>query len=293
MKKILLPILMLVSLLANAQNKDLKIKFFCPKWGNESMPWDAFCNKIKTAGFDGVETPIPGSAEEKQNLITALKKYDLLLIGMSFYGPNRDFNSSVKNFENDLRKIAELKPFMINCHTGKDFMPFEQNKTLIESAEKISKETGIKIVHETHRGRFTYAANITKAYLDKIADLKLTLDISHWCNVAESFLDDQAEAVNAAIEHTEHIHSRVGFPEGPQVNDPRAPEWKEAMDKHLAWWDKVIETKRKKGAQIFSITAEFGPSGYLPTLPYTQQPVASQWDINVYMMNLLKKRYSN
>jgi hypothetical protein len=40
-----------------------------------------------------------------------------------------------------------------------------------------------------------------------------------------------------------------------------------------------------------TILTEFGPPDYLPTLPYTRQPVASQWDINVHMMQLLKKRY--
>jgi hypothetical protein len=31
----------------------------------------------------------------------------------------------------------------------------------------------------------------------------------------------------------------------------------------------------------------------MPTVPYTQMPLANQWEINVYMMNLLKKRYAN
>jgi len=38
---------------------------------------------------------------------------------------------------------------------------------------------------------------------------------------------------------------------------------------------------------------EFGPSGYMPTLPYTQQPVADQWSVNKFMLDLLKKRYSS
>jgi len=276
----------------NAQNKELKINYFCPRWGFESMDWETFCNKVKTTGYDGVETPIPANPVEKQAMLSSLKKYNLLLIGMCFYNPQSDFNISVENFKHDLRNIASLKPYLINCHTGKDFMTFEQNKTLIENGSLIAKESGIKIVHETHRGRFTYAANITKTYIDKIPDIKFTLDISHWCNVHESFLEDQIENVNAVLAHTEHIHSRIGFPEGPQVNDPRAPEWENALNKHLVWWDKVIEFQKSKGSTIFSITTEFGPPGYMPTLPYTQQPVSSQWDINVYMMNTLKKRFA-
>ena len=124
------------------------------------------------------------------------------------------------------------------------------------------------MVHETHRGRFTYAANITKNYLDKLPSLRLTFDISHWCAVHESYLDDQAEAVQAAMARTDHIHSRVGYPEGPQVSDPRAPEWKAALEKHLAWWDKIVAMRQQKGSPV-TVTAEFGPVSYMPTLPFT------------------------
>lgn len=37
---------------------------------------------------------------------------------------------------------------------------------------------------------------------------------------------------------------------------------------------------------------EFGPPDYMPTVPYTRQPLSDQWAINVYMMQLLRKRYS-
>ena len=41
-----------------------------------------------------------------------------------------------------------------------------------------------------------------------------------------------------------------------------------------------------------TILTEFGPPDYMPTLPYTRQAIANQWDINVYMMQILRKRYS-
>ena len=119
----------------------------------------------------------------------------------------------------------------------------------------------------------------------------MTLDISHWCNVHESLLHDQDETVQLALERTDHIHARIGHPEGPQVNDPRAPEWESAVKRHLDWWDAIVAMKIKKGVNQLTILTEFGPPDYLPTLPYTRQPLADQWDINVYMMQLLRKRY--
>jgi len=161
----------------------------------------------------------------------------------------------------------------------------------MDFSEKVSRETGVPIYHETHRGRILFAANIARPFIEKIPSLRLTLDISHWCNVHESYLDDQEETVALALSRTDHIHARVGHPEGPQVSDPRAPEWNTALQKHFAWWDKVVERKKKEGKRITFLT-EFGPPDYMPTLPYTRQAVADQWAINVYMMEVLRKRYA-
>ncbi len=222
--------------------------------------------------------------------LAAVQKYSLELILLAIPG-SADFEEHKKQLENILRDFVTLKPILINTHTGRDYFTFEQNRQLILLADKVARETKAKIIHETHRGRFSYAAPAMKPYLEKLPDLRLTLDISHWCNVAESLLENQTEVVNLALSRTDHIHSRVGHAEGPQVNDPRAPEWDREVKAHLAWWDKIVDIHRRQGSKQITITTEFGPANYLPTLPYTRQPVARQWDINVHMLQLLKKRY--
>jgi hypothetical protein len=106
--------------------------------------------------------------------------------------------------------------------------------------------------------------------------------------VAESWLDDQSEAISLALLRADHIHARVGFPEGPQIPDPRAPEWKEALDKHLGWWNQVIHQRRKDGWAEFTITPEFGPYPYMTILPFNKQPITNQWDVNLFMMEYLR-----
>ncbi len=83
----------------------------------------------------------------------------------------------------------------------------------------------------------------------------------------------------------------VGHPEGPQVSDPRAPEW-EGRRKSSYSLVGYHCGKRKKAGEPLTILTEFGPPDYMPTLPYTRQPLADQWAINVHMMQLLRKRYS-
>ena len=39
-----------------------------------------------------------------------------------------------------------------------------------------------------------------------------------------------------------------------------------------------------------TITTEFGPPNYMPTLPITKKPTSDQWNSNVFIMKALKKR---
>lgn len=267
----------------------MKIKHFCPTWGIESWGLETAAKRVKEAGYDGMEIAV--GEKEYELAAKTMKDNGLELILMAFTGGKNPAEIK-ENYKRTLEKIGVHKPLLINSHTGKDYLSFEQNAEIIQVAMDFQKLSGIKVLHETHRGRFSYSAPATQHYFVTFPNLRITADFSHWVNVSESLLADQAENMERSIARTDHIHSRVGHPEGPQVNDPRAPEWKDCLDAHLAWWDKVVELHRKKGTEVFTITHEFGPApGYLQTLPYTNQPVASQWDINIYMMKLLKERY--
>ncbi len=260
-------------------------------WGFKGSV-DAFCAAAKKEGYDGIEVWWPSDEKAQATLFAALKKHELA-VGFLCGGWQTDYNEHLNSFKILSAEAARNRfqqPLYINCHSGRDYYSFEQSKAFVDHTIQLSKETDIPIYHETHRSRIMYAAHVTRQFIEKIPALKLTFDVSHWCNVHESLLGDQKETVEMALERVEHIHARIGFAEGPQVNDPRAPEWEAAVQQHFSWWDKVAERKKKNGERLTFLT-EFGPPGYMPTLPYTQQPVADQWAINVHMMQLLRKRY--
>ena len=50
-----------------------------------------------------------------------------------------------------------------------------------------------------------------------------------------------------------------------------------------------MKTQKARGVQQPSITPEFGPDGYLPTLPFTGMPVADLLEINTAMAQWLKQ----
>ncbi|KAA6441387.1 sugar phosphate isomerase/epimerase [Dyadobacter flavalbus] len=272
------------------ENK-MSLKILGTNWGYEGTT-DSFCAAVKKEGYDGIEMWWPSSKEKQTELFSALKKYDLE-VGYLCGSGEKDYAVHLDAFRKSINEATtqfDKKPLYINCHSGKDFFTYEQNKAFIDHTTEASSKSGIPIYHETHRGRMLFAAHVTRNFIEKNPELRLTLDVSHWCNVHESLLQDQQETVRLALSRVGHIHSRIGHEEGPQVNDPRAPEWEAAVKAHLGWWDAVVEQKVKSGG-ILTVLTEFGPPNYLPTLPYTNQPLADQWAINVHMMHLFRKRY--
>lgn len=273
-------------------NPAFSLKVMATNWGFRGSV-DEFCAKAKKEGYDGIEMWWPGEQPAREELFAALKKHGLE-IGFLCGGSSANWQQHLVDFKQAIDAAAtnkQQRPLYINCHSGRDYFSFEQNQAFIDHTTQLAKQSGIRICHETHRGRILFAASVARPFMDKLPDLRLTLDISHWCAVHESFLGDQPETVALALERTDHIHARVGHPEGPQVSDPRAPEWEPALKTHVAWWDKIVERKKKAGEQL-TILTEFGPPDYMPTLPYTRQPLADQWAINVHMMQFLRKRYS-
>ncbi len=274
------------------QKTNLQVFVLGTSWGFEGSI-DTFCQKIKSEGYDGIEVWWPTKENDQKKLFDALNKHQLQ-VGFLCAGSDTNFQIHEKQFKEAILAAAGnsyQKPLYINCHSGKDFFSFEQNSQLITFTIEQEAKTGIEILHETHRGRMCFAAHITRLFLEKHEKMKLTLDISHWTNVHESMLDNQTETVNVALKKVAHIHARIGHEEGPQVNDPRAPEWKYTLEKHLKWWDKAVENREKSGAKSITFLTEFGPPNYLATLPFTNQPVANQWEINVHMLKLIKDRY--
>jgi sugar phosphate isomerase/epimerase len=267
----------------------MQLLFFCPRWGNENIEWDAFCSLVKDAGYNGIEAGVPFDEHEKQAMQNALQKYELKLVAQYWQSFENDFDAHLTAYISHLHHLSTLQPLKIDAQTGKDYFSVEQNTQLFTAAKNFTNQTGIAVAHETHRNKALFAAPVARQYFLQDPSLTITADFSHWCNVSESYLQDQQETIELAIPHCIHIHARVGHPEGPQVTDPRLPEWQEALQHHLGWWKKIKTHHLQQGQACLTINTEFGPAPYMPHHPKTKKPLANQWQINCWMMEYLKR----
>jgi sugar phosphate isomerase/epimerase len=265
------------------------LKILATDWGFQGS-LEQFCTKAKQTGYDGFEAWIPRDEKKREEMLNTAAKHQLE-IGFLAGSGNPDFQAHFDDYAKGVELAVATKPLYVNTHAGKDFFSVAENIKILQYGINLSKKSGVSVLCETHRGRCAYNAPVTKEYMDALPDLRLTADLSHWCVVHESLLEGFEAILDQALLRTVHIHARVGHQEGPQVNDPRAPEWGSAVKVHLGWWDKVMNVAEKQKRPFQTFLCEFGPPNYLPTLPYTQQPVADQWGVNAYMMQLLRERY--
>lgn len=277
----------------------MTIEFFCPRWGSEHIPWRAFLQSVKDAGYAGIEWFPFGQVCNHQHVLKLLKEYELeFVIVMAVLQHYAKLEEYLAELEKQLTWLCKLethnqRPLFITAQTGREYFSAPQVEETLLCCKKVSEQFNVPIHHETHRNKWTYAAHAVSPFLFKHDDLILTLDISHWFCVSESYLHDQHETVAEAIKHTRHIHARVGHIEGPQVWDPAIPEYAEALNEHLKVWDMYIKQRKASGAFYCTITPEFGPPPYMVFANRQGSPHEEQWRINLWMKNLLEKRYAN
>jgi sugar phosphate isomerase/epimerase len=271
----------------------MQVDFFCPRWGFEHMPWAAFAAQVKQAGYQGVEWFPYSEQADAQEVAKLLKNNGLhLSVVMTVLGEYTTTDEYIHLLQTQLTAhIEHCKPAFVTAQTGREYFSREQIQQCIDCCQQISRETGVPVYQETHRNKWAYAAHVVPPVLEKNKELKITLDVSHWFCVSESYLEDQQAAVNIAIAHAGHVHTRVGHTQGSQVTDPGKPQHAEALAQHLSIWDRWIALQKSKGINRCTMTPEFGPPPYF-TKTDEQPTWQEQWRINLWMKDLLHQRYN-
>ncbi|MES2446328.1 MAG: sugar phosphate isomerase/epimerase [Bacteroidota bacterium] len=273
------------------------MKFLCPRWGFEDIPWDTFLKQVKAANYSGIEWFPFAKIEDYNEVLNLLDYYELdFAIVMAVIEPYSNFENYLQKLHNELHQLMGIRnknktPLFFSAQIGREFFNETQIEQCLAVCDEIEKQYQTPIYQETHRNKWTYAAHVVAQILAKTPNLKLTFDVSHWFCVSESFLEDQQEAVNLAIAHTKHIHARVGSTQSSQVWDPANDEYADALAAHLQIWDKWI-AKMKTTNEAITITPEFGPPPYLVIGNRTIVASDEQWRINLWMKDFLTKRYS-
>lgn len=232
-------------------------------WGVDGT-WDAVFPRIRASGYGAIETSPPAAAEQA-HFQALLEQHDFDYIAQ-IYTHGASVAAHVESFRAQVAACRPMQPLFINCQSGQDAWSEAQSAAFFAEALQIEADSGIAVAHETHRGRVLYNPWTTTRLLDHFPALRLCADLSHWVCVCERLLDDQEDLLHQVARQCLHIHARVGYEEGPQVPDPRAPEYQRHLAAHERWWQWIWEAQAAQGLAQTTLTPEFGLPGYLHTL---------------------------
>lgn len=266
----------------------MKLQLFKTLWGH-SDSLDSAIDQLLNAGFDGLEGPAPEDAKEARRLKALLDDADIAYIAeittAGSYVPERSASLQVHidSFSAKLEKSMPLDPIFITCLGGCDAWSEELSAEFFNATMELAATAGTKVCFETHRSRSLFNPWVTQRIVEQLPDILLTVDFSHWCVVCERLMDTELEVVNAIANNVLHIHARVGYEQGPQVPDPRAPEYDYALRAHQDWWRIIWQSQKQRQFEITTMTPEFGPDGYLHEAPFSRTPVADLWELNQWM----------
>ena len=209
------------------------------------------------------------------------------------FTPGGSVGMHFDSLRTQIEKCLNHHPLFFNAHSGADTWSQAETIEFYGRVLDLEQKIGVPISHETHRLRPFGIPWQMRPILEAFPDLLVTCDFSHWVCVCERLLPDLGETISLAARHCHHLHSRVGFEEGPQVPDPAAPEYALHLAAHESWWDAVWEAQRARGLDVTTLTPEFGPAPYMHTVPYTKAPLADLTKICDWMAERQKSRFAS
>lgn len=274
----------------------MKLALFKTLWGHDGDLSSAI-EMAREAGFQGIEGPVPADAADFLRQLDGTPWIAEVTTctppGEYLPRPHLGVDAHLASLEEGIVRSLQGGPLFITTMAGSDAWGLDDCLRFHEGVLRLQERHRITLSVETHRGRPTFHPWRTMEILAEFPDLRLTCDFSHWCVVCERLVPDQEPALLKAIcHHAHHLHGRVGYAQGPQVPDPRAPEFAAELAAHERWWDVLLAAMRERGTETATFTPESGPDGYLQCQPFTRTPVADLWEINRWLGRRQLDRHS-
>jgi sugar phosphate isomerase/epimerase len=186
---------------------------------------------------------------------------------------------------------------LVVAHDLRDNFPWAIAARYFRDILAWEKQHGFVVAHETHRKRFLHSPWAIRDFFLKYPDIRaqigLCADYSHLLCVAEVDTSDPVlnQVMDFLAPNVVHTQCRVGYDHGPQVPDPRSPEWIHYMEGMERWWDTIWQSQLARGYEYTTMIAEHGPPTYQMCVPGSQQPLADIWDVNHWVQLQRQRRF--
>ena len=239
-------------------------------WAMERRHTDGFepslesnLRQIATAGFDGVSALYRTRTEAAQ-VFDLLRGTGLVIEGIAF-------PRTIEDLRGPLEAAAEFPVLHLNVQPDVRPRTVAECVPLLEGWMRLAEEAGVRILIETHRDRMTTDLYFTLDLLQRLPDLPLLADLSHYL-VGREFpwpvSDENHALIHRILDNSWAIHGRVASREQVQIEIGYAHHrpW---VDLFTDWWAYGFRSWRRRAGpdDVLSFVCELGPKPYAITGP--------------------------
>ncbi len=217
--------------------------------------------KIASAGFDGISTHWY-DRKVVSRVAGLLKQHGLQAEGQCF-------PKTVDDLKPVLEIAAEYNVHHICLQPDVRLRRLEDCIPLLEGWQRLAEEASIDVWIETHRDRMTTDLFFTLDLLDRLPDLRLLGDISHFL-VGREFAwpvsDENHALIHRILDSSWAFHGRVASREQVQI-EISFPHHRPWVDLFLGWWEYGFKSWKKRANEdaTLAFTCELGPKPYAIT----------------------------
>jgi len=239
--------------------------------------------KIAAAGFGGISTHWY-DRDVARRVSGLLKPHGLQVEGQCF-------PQTVDDLKPALETAAEFGVHHLALQPDVRLRRIEDCIPLLEGWQRLAEETGIPVYVETHRDRMTTDLFFTLDLLDRLPDLKLLGDLSHFL-VGREFAwpvsDENHALIHRILDSSWAFHGRVASREQVQI-EISFPHHKPWVDLFLGWWEYGFRSwRRRAGASdTLTFTCELGPKPYAIT-GRDGEDSTDRWEESLMMKQMIE-----
>ncbi|MCY9695886.1 sugar phosphate isomerase/epimerase family protein [Paenibacillus alginolyticus] len=246
---------------------------------------------IASSGYDGINGFLP-SPEQADYWKHLLDKYHLS------FSVNA-YPKSVEDLANFLERARAFGGIgFINAQVMQPFMTGESAIQLLKGIQQLSKDAGIPVFVETHRGTITQDLIRTVEYVRELKSLPLTIDFSHYIVAGEMHTVSQEadELLLALLSNTSSIHTRIS--NGEQIQIDPGEEQNHPMFSHFKKWWQLGMTNWQLQANtndVFPVVIELGPPPYAITTNEASgrnKEISDRWQQSLYLQRVVRELWS-
>ncbi|MFC4779434.1 sugar phosphate isomerase/epimerase family protein [Paenibacillus sp. GCM10023252] len=247
-------------------------------------------HRIAEAGFSGISAVMPPEAEW-ESWKRQLEQYQFSFSTIAFPRKVQDLTDTIRQ----TKQFGAVQ--YINSQVMDAFVIDQEATELLQGLLQEAESASIPLFIETHRGTVTQDLIRTADYVNKLPELKLVIDLSHYVVAGE--MNGTSEAAEAhfdqLLRRTAGLHGRIS--NGEQVQVDAGPEGEHPMVEHFTrWWRKGMSAwlKQAQPGDLLPFIPELGPPYYYAiteAAPGGDREISDRWQQALLLKRIAEEQW--